>query len=80
MKWQQRTNRSYEGHVEEALYPGLIRKCIEGSTITKIEAVEGRPGGANNDCLTITLDGGLVLRVDAYSGGDMYVTLSDMPT
>jgi len=74
VKWQEKTDRHYKGEVEEALFPGQLKRSLEGKTIAKVSDVTGRPGGPNNDAVTFTLDNGAKLRIDAYSGGDMYAT------
>lgn len=54
--------------------PGA-RKALLESPIVGVRTVEGRPGGANNDCVTLELEDGRRVEVDAYSGGDIYVTV-----
>lgn len=51
------------------------RTALLESPVVGVRTVEGRPGGPNNDCLTLTLEDGRRVEVDAYSGGDIYVTV-----
>jgi hypothetical protein len=51
------------------------RKALLEFPIVGVRTVEGRPGGPNNDCVTLTLEDGRKIDVDAYSGGNMYVTV-----
>jgi hypothetical protein len=77
MQWRERTNRAYKDQTEDALFPGQLKRLLVGRTITKVEDVEGRPGGPNNDAVTITFDNGSALRIDAYSGGNIYATVAN---
>jgi hypothetical protein len=55
------------------------RTALLTDSIVKVRAVEGRPGGHNNDKLTLTLESGRRIEIDAYSDGDIHVTLRDAP-
>jgi hypothetical protein len=77
MRWQERTDNAYNGQVEDALFPAQLKRLLVGRTITKVEDVEGRPGGANNDRVTLSFSDGSILRIDAYSGGDIYATVTE---
>lgn len=51
--------------------------ALKKGRIVRLDVIEGRPGGPNNDALHITLADGRVVRVDAYAMSGMTVTLRE---
>jgi hypothetical protein len=78
MKLQKQTNKRFRGD-NEPMTLAAARTALKGRAIAAVSVAEGRPAGPNNDCLTLRLDDGSKLQVDAYSGGDIYVTLEPRP-
>jgi hypothetical protein len=76
MRWSESDGR---GGAQAALFPGQLKRLLVGRTITAVSDHEGRPGGHNNDQLTLTLDDGSKLRVDAYAMSGMVVTREGPP-
>jgi hypothetical protein len=75
MEWLEQTDRAYKGQIEDAMFPSQIKRMLAGRTIARVDDVTGRPGGPNNDAVTITFTNGSVLVINAYSGGDMTATM-----
>lgn len=52
----------------------IANRALVGGTIHDVIYIEGRPGGPNNDCVQLKMTSGVVVNIDAYSGGSIYVT------